>query len=32
VALHELGSAPATGRQLLPPVWQGPRELEAVSA
>jgi RNA polymerase sigma-70 factor, ECF subfamily len=32
VALHELGSAPATGRPLLPPVWQGPRELEAVSA
>jgi RNA polymerase sigma-70 factor (ECF subfamily) len=32
IALHELGSAPATARSLLPPAWDRPRELEAVSA
>jgi RNA polymerase sigma-70 factor (ECF subfamily) len=32
IALHELGSAPATGRPLLPPAWERPRELEAMSA
>jgi RNA polymerase sigma-70 factor (ECF subfamily) len=31
-ALHELGSAPVTARPLLPPAWEQPRELEAVSA
>ena len=32
VALHDLGSAPATARPLLPPAWDRSGELEAVSA
>jgi hypothetical protein len=32
VALHDLGSAPATARSLLPRAWDRSDELEAVSA